>query len=318
LDETEFRRLWTKSPNQLETQFDLTRQNATRVNIFKRGGDSLMGRYLHFRLHPFSYGEVVGKKPLIPDDWLSQLYVPNKTSLPQEPLERLFLLSGFPEPFLSGDPKILNLWRRGRTEKIVREDLRDLSRIPELSQVEMLVSLLPGKVGSPLSVQSLREDLEVAHDTVKRWLLYLNELYYFFQIRPWTKSVVRTLKKEPKLYLYDWTEVDEPGHRYENMMAVHLQKACDYWTDIGEGSFELFYLRNKEKQEIDFLIAKNKKPWIAIETKYADKAIQHQAVDKLTSRLNCKFAQVVFEDSVYRLQNERLVVSANRFLSGLP
>jgi uncharacterized protein len=274
----------------LETQFDLTRQNATRVNIFKRGGDSLMGRYLHFRLHPFSYGEVVGKKPLSPDDWLSQLYVPNKTSLPQEPLERLFLLSGFPEPFLSGDPKILNLWRRGRTEKIVREDLRDLSRIPELSQVEMLVSLLPGKVGSPLSVQSLREDLEVAHDTVKRW----------------------------PLYLYDWTEVDEAGHRYENMMAVHLQKACDYWTDIGEGSFELFYLRNKEKQEIDFLIAKNKKPWIAIETKYADKAIQHQAVDKLTSRLNCKFAQVVFEDSVYRLQNERLVVSANRFLSGLP
>jgi uncharacterized protein len=354
-DETEFRRLWTKSPNQLEAQFDLTRENAkrlvildeihkakgwkqklkglydhfskelrfivtgsARLNVFRRGGDSLMGRYLHFRLHPFSYGEVTEKKSLTPDDWISQLYTSSKTSLPQEPLERLLRFSGFPEPFLSGDAKILNLWSRGRTEKIIREDLRDLSRLPELSQVEMLVSLLSAKVGSPLSVQSLREDLEVAHDTVKRWLLYLNELYYFFEIRPWTKSVGRTLKKEPKLYLYDWTEIDESGPRYENMLAVHLQKACDYWTDIGEGAFELFYLRNKEKQEIDFLIARNKKPWIAIEAKYSDKTIQHQAIDKLTSRLSCKFAQVVFEEGIYRNQNGRLLVSANRFLSGLP
>ena len=111
----------------------------------------------------------------------------------------------------------------------------------------MLVSLLPEKIGNPLSVQSLREDLEVSHDTVRRWLNYLTELYYFFEIRPWTKSVARTLKKEPKIYFYEWTEIESVGPRFENMLAVHLQKACHFWTDTGEGDFSLHYLRNKEK-----------------------------------------------------------------------
>ena len=355
-DESQFRRLWTKSPNSLKEAFDLAKNKETRLlvldeihkakgwkqklkglydeigedinvivtgsarlNIFKKGSDSLMGRYLNFRLLPLSYGELSGQRPLSPDEWMQRLFKrtpPRRTS--QAPLERLLKFSGFPEPYFANSQKILNVWRRGRNEKIIREDLRDLSRLPELSQIEMLASLLPSKVGSPLSVQSLREDLEVAHDTVSRWLRYLSELFYFFELKPWNKSVPRTLKKEGKIYLYDWTEIDDKGIQFENLVALHLLKACHYWTDTGEGSYDLFYLRNKDKQEIDFLISKDRKPWLCLEAKLSETKIDRKVADKFTSYLDVPFVQIVFSPDVWRIEGKYLVGSAAQILGELP
>lgn len=354
-DETEFRRLWIKSPGKVKEDFDLLKirdrkllildeihkskgwkqkikglfdelstdlsivvTGSARLNVFKKGGDSLMGRYLNFRLHPLSYGELTNKAILDPEKWKERVFVKPKVSQNQDILMRLFKFSGFPEPYYAESEKILRVWQRGRVEKIIREDLRDISRLPELSQVEMLASLLPTKIGSPLSIQSLKEDLEVAHDTVKRWLTYLNELYYFFELKPWNKSIPRSLKKEGKIYLYDWTEIEEPGPRFENMIASHLLKACHFWTDTGEGNFDLCYLRNKEKQELDFVIIKNKKPWLCIEAKYADASIDHKTFDRFISYLGCPVVQVVSSEGLWRLDGQKLVSSASYFLSGLP
>lgn len=360
-DETLFRRLWTKSPNSVKESFRLEKSKeskilvldeihkargwkqklkglydelnqelaiivtgSARLNVFKKGGDSMLGRYFHFRLHPLSYGELTSRnsmdrKSVEPESWRASLFQKSAQSFNQAPLEKLLKLSGFPEPFLSGSEKTLRLWRKGRTDKIVREDLRDLSRLQELSRVEMLASLLPERVGSPLSIQSLREDLEVAHDTVRRWLNYLDELYYFFELKPWTRSIARSLKKEGKIYLYDWTEVDEPGPRFENLVACHLLKACHFWTDTGEGLFDLFYLRDKEKNEIDFLIVKDKKPWLCVEAKRSDTTINHRSTEKFQRQLgNPLFVQVVLETEVWRVEGSRAVVSANRFFSALP
>ncbi len=159
------------------------------------------------------------------------------------------------------------LWRKGRLEKVIREDLRDLSHLPELSQIEMLTSLLPERVGSPFSYGSLREDLEVSFPTVKRWVTYLKELYYLFEIKPYTKSITRSLKKGGKIYLWDYSEIIDEAARFENLVACHLLKTCHYWNDKGEGQFDLFYLRDKEKNEIDFLITKDRIPWLPIEVK---------------------------------------------------
>lgn len=354
-DESQFRKLWTKSPNAIQEEFTMAVLNkekclildeihkssgwkqklkgifdelgqeikiivtgSARLNIFKKGGDSLMGRYLNFRLHPLSYGEVTKSKKMDPATWKSSLFIKSTKNYPQDPLLQLLKLSGFPEPFFSNSEKILRIWRQGRNEKIIKEDLRDLSRLPELSKVEMLASLLPTKVGSPLSVQSLREDLEVAHDTVSRWLKYLNELFYFFELKPWTQSIARSLKKEGKIYLYDWTEIEDEGIKFENLVACHLLKTCHYWTDTGEGHFDLFYLRNKEKQEIDFLIIKDKKPWLCIEAKLSDIKIDHKSADKFMSATKCPFIQVVLTPEIWKLDGEKLVMSAGRFFSGLP
>lgn len=354
-DETEFRRLWAKSPNSIRENFKLEEFEETkllildeihkssnwnqrlkglfdelgnelciivtgsaRLNIFKRGGDSLMGRYLNFRLHPLSYGEITDNKPFDPEVWKSRLFTTPKFKPSEDSLDKLLDLSGFPEPFFSNSKKISNIWRKSRFEKIIREDLRDLSRIPELGRVEMLASLLPEKVGSPLSVQSLREDIEVSHDTVTRWLNYLKELYYFFEIKPWSKSVARSLKKEGKVYMFDWTEVSEMGHRFENLIANHLLKACHFWTDTGEGDFDLHYLRNKDQHEIDFLITLNKKPWICVEAKLNETNMDLNSINKLTSKFNCPFVQVVRKPGIFKVQDHRLLMSASYFLAKLP
>jgi predicted AAA+ superfamily ATPase len=254
-------------------RLDIIVTGSARLNVFKKGGDSLLGRYFSFRLNPLSVAELTDRIREDPDSLIASLFVesPGKSSkICAQVFRDLMKFGGFPEPYFAADAAFANLWRRGRLEKIIREDLRDLSRLPELSQVEMLTALLPDRVGSPLSIQSLREDLEVAHDTVKRWMDYLGSLYYLFTIRPWSKSLVRSIKKEPKIYLYDWTEIDNEGARFENLVAVHLKKACEYWVDSGHEDWQLHYLRNKEKKEVDFLLTRNDRPILGIECKLAE------------------------------------------------
>jgi uncharacterized protein len=166
--------------------------------IYRKGSDSLMGRYYHFRLHPLTLAEI-GGYPLLPSEQGRREILEDSShnmKRDQGVLEDLLRLGGFPEPFLAGEEKRLTLWRPGRIEKVVREDLRDLSRIPELSQIEALVSLLPERVGSLFSRASLREDLEVSFDTIRRWMQYLFELYYAFEVKPFTSKISRSLKRE--------------------------------------------------------------------------------------------------------------------------
>jgi hypothetical protein len=236
----------------------------------------------------------------------------------QSTLEQLNQFGGFPEPFFGQSKRKLNLWRRGRIERLIREDLRDLSRLPELSQVEMLASLLPERVASPLSINSLAEDMEVAYNTIKHWMSYLKELFYCYEIKPFSNSLPRSIKKEGKLYLWDWSEVESNGARFENMIASHLLKYVQYLTDTGYGAYELNYIRNKEKKEIDFLLTKNKKPWLPIEIKLNDdKPFSNWTA--FMKYLQCdKGIQVVGKDNVFKIHQQEnwqiLVVSANILL----
>lgn len=354
-DETTFRKLWIKNPSQiipqgngksiplivldeihkaklwkrnlkgvydsLEEPCDILVTGSARLNTYRKGSDSLLGRYYHFRLHPFSLAELLQTTHLSPDDLIDFIfnsgYKSNKAA--QECLLQLEKFGPFPEPFLAASMQTLNLWQRGRTEKIIREDLRDLSRLPELSQIEMLTSLLPERAANLLSLRSLSEDLEVAYTTVKRWLNYLNELYYLFTIKPYSRSLQRSLKKANKLYLWDWSEIESEGARFENLVASHLLKYCHYLTDTGVGVFELYYLRNKEQQEIDFLITRDRKPWLPIEVKlnYSQVSDNWKAFMPL---LSCKKGvQIVKKPNIYQKNKldcgEVLIISADMFLS---
>ena len=361
-DDIDFRRAWTKSPkallppppaggsrerplvvfdeihkakgwkrtlkglyDTLETPCDILVTGSARLDVYRRGGESLLGRYLRFRLHPLSLGELEGKGGAPPTD-LAEVVAGAALARPapaaRKTLDLLFEYGGFPEPFLRQSERFARLWRRGRAEKIVREDLRDLSRIPELSQVEMLMALLPERAGSRLSRQSLREDLEVAHDTVTRWLSYLEQLYYLFELKPFTRSVPRSLRKEGKLYLWDWSEVTAAGPRFENMVASHLLKAADFWTDTGEGVFELYYLRNKEKAEVDFLLTRDRKPWLAVECKLSEDELSPGFGAFLPHLGWPPFVQLVMKPGVFRRVSvggrRGLVVSAERLLASFP
>jgi len=357
-DELKFRRLWAKDPSKvipeqpgaikpliildeihkakfwkrslkglydtLEIPCDILVTGSARLNVYRKGSDSLMGRYYHFRFHPFSLAEMLPSHELIPsENLLTALLARCKKadSQTREYFNQLYEFGSFPEPLFSGSKRILRLWQKNRVEKIVREDLRDLSRLPELSQIEMLTTLLPDRVAQPLSIRSLSEDLEVAYTTIKRWLNYLKELYYCFELRPYFKSISRSIKKEGKLYLWDWSEIEIEGARFENMIASHLLKYCHYLTDAGFGTFDLCYLKNKEKKEIDFLIVKDKKPWLPIEAK-----LNHDNPSEnwraFSHFLDCSYViQVTKKSGVFELidqqQTQILIISADEFLNYL-
>ena len=214
------------------------------LDHFRKGEDSLLGRYYYYRLHPFSLPEV---------------------GITKDKLNRLFTYGGFPEAFLRADKRHLRKWHRERLAKIVREDLRDLESVKDIDKAELLAKELSRRAGSPLLVNSLSQDLEVDPTTTKRWLGILDSLYYCFQIAPLGSPQIRALKKEQKLYLWDWSQIEDPGIRFENMMACQLLKYCHFHEDVNGHEMELRYLKDTRKREIDFVVIKNKKPCFAVE-----------------------------------------------------
>lgn len=233
---------------------------SARMDTYQKGGDSLLGRYRYLRLHPFSWPEL------------------REQGHKNVSLDQLIELGGFPEPLFSGSAREHRLWQRERKVKIIREDLRDLERVVEISLVELLLNALPERVGSPLSVQGLREDLVVAHDSVKRWLEILERLYLVFRISPYGSPRIRAVKKEQKLYFWDWSDLTEKGPRFENFVASHLLKYCHFIEDTEGHEMELRFIRDTDQREVDFIVLKDKKPHFSVECKTGEKAVSKFAL----------------------------------------
>lgn len=241
------------------------------MNVYKKGQDSLVGRSFTYHLFPFSVAEIVGKK----DDGYSidQLIDCSFSTADDQTnsiFEKLMNYGGFPEPFMKESEAFLSKWRTSRLDKMVNQDLSSIEHLKNMSLVEQLIYLLPDRVGSPLSINSLREDLEVHFTTAKHWIELLERIFYGFSVSPYSEKLSRAFKKERKWYLWDWTEIENKGYRFENLVAVHLFKFVNYVNDLGLGKTSLHYLRDKEKREVDFMICKDKKPFILIECKHGD------------------------------------------------
>ncbi len=238
---------------------------SSRLDVFRRGGDSLLGRYHYYRLHPFSVAELEGRA--VEKETFPKQPPELRFTKPSAHLERLFCWGGFPEPLFAESERTLRRWQKERFERVFREDIRDTENIRSLSQVELLGQLLPARVASPLSFQSLSEDIEASPKTVKCWMELLCRNYYAFKIPPYHRRIDRALKKEAKYYLWDWTEIADEGARFENLVASHLLKFCHYYEDVFGISAELYYVRDTLKREVDFLVVWEKQPWLLVEAK---------------------------------------------------
>ena len=293
-----------------------------RLDIYQKGGDSLAGRYYLFHLWPFTVAEL-GRRNIPIGDWLKD---PLKISLGEKEKLReiwshLSNLSGFPEPYLSGRSTTYRRWTNSYSQQLIREDVRDLTGIKSIGDMELLYMLLPSKVGSPISVPSLAGDLRVSYNSVRSWLAIFERFFLIFSIGPWTHKIARAIQKERKIYLFDSPKIEEPSARFENIVALELWRAVTSWNDMGYGLFSLHFIKNKEQQEVDFLIAKERKPFLLVEAKLADTEAS-SAVKKFQRALNIPAVQLVEESNGYRFfSNEGqsiLVVPAYQWISQLP
>lgn len=304
--------------NQIKGTFDkyhphlhLLLTGSARLDIYQKSGDSLFGRYYLHHLHPLTCGELRSDK------------VPPLFNINLEPheevqsIEPLMKFGGFPEPFASQSEQEHRRWSNTRRALLIREDLRDMSQVQLLGLVEQLMLLLPQRIGSLLSLRSLSEDIRVAPATIQNWLEIFQRLFLLFKITPYSKKIIRSLHRQPKYYLYDWSQITDMGVQFENFIASHLWKAVQIWNDLGEANLALHYIRDRDQREADFLITRENKPWLLIEAKLSETMVS-DTLRYFCQRLRTPGLQILLTSGIYKKEGFVTVLSANRFLGFLP
>jgi len=233
---------------------------SSRLDVYRRGGDSLMGRYFLYRMHPMSVAECV--RVDAPQD----VHVA-PAKIAEADWRALLEHGGFPEPFFLRNSRFSIRWRSLRDQQLLREDVRDLTGVQDLDRIEILARLLLDRSSQPLVHSSLAREVQVSVDTVRRWVGILTHLHQGFLVRPWFKNVAKALRKEPRWFQFDWAAVSDPGRRAETFIGCQLYKAVQGWTDLGFGRFELCYVRDKTGREVDFVVVRDGKPWFLVEAK---------------------------------------------------
>ncbi len=290
---------------------------SAKLDIYQKGGDSLMGRYFTYRIHPLSVAEITSPT-------LSRTVIrrqPKKISDPA--FKKLWNFGGYPEPYRHGTRQFLRRWHRDRFSDLFRQDIRDLTDVSNLDQIEHLAILLEQHAGQLISYERLAKELLVTGKTVKSWIQILKRIYYCFEVKPYYRNVARSLRKEPKYYLWDWTNcANQDGPRSENFIASHLYKSIHFWNDHGLGNFGLHFIRDRNKREVDFLVTEDHKPWMLVEVKHSHNRSLSPNLFFFHKSLKTKHAFQVALDMPFEAVDcfkykDPMIVSAKTFLSQL-
>lgn len=272
---------------------------SARLDYYRFGGDSLQGRYHYLRLHPLSVHELGITR--------------------QGDLRTLLRLGGFPEPFFSGSDRVARRWAKTYRQRLIREDLIDLEKTEDLASLELLAMRLPQLVGSPLSINALREDLEIHHETARKWCVILERLYHIYRLLPFGSPKIKAVKKESKHYHFDWALIPEEGPRFENFVASHLLKWCHWLEDVEGFEMELRYFRDREQREVDLVVLQDRRPTLFCEVKTGDKTFSKHLRYVKSKFPKARAVQVVLDPVLAQINSDGLeLMSALDFLSSLP
>jgi len=303
-------------------EFKFLVSGSGRLDIYQKGGDSLAGRYYLFHLWPFSLAELSGSRRDFEHFRNHPLEVITERSVERQGVwSTLERFSGFPEPYLNSRDASYRRWSTAYSQQLIREDIRDLTHIQAVGDLETLYHLLPLKVGSPISVPSLSSVLKLSYNTIRNWLSTFERFFLIFSLTPWTRKISRAIQKERKIYLWDIPRIKDPAARFENMVALELFRAVTLWNDMGWGKFSLHFIKNKEQQEVDFLLADENQPFLLIETKLSETQ-PSPALLKFQAFLEIPAIQLTNKPGGYRkLSNDGqkiLAVPAWQWLPAIP
>lgn len=288
----------------------------------RRSGESLAGRYEIFHLWPFTLAELAGRRQSLRDFLADPLGIAADADGSAVRIwRRLADFSGFPEPYSLARPASYNRWSRTYHSQVMREEILELTGITAVTSLETLASLLPERVGSLLSIQSLAEDLDVAYNTAKSWIEAMERYYTAFTLKPWARHVNRTIRKARKLYLFDYAAIENRAARLENMIALELFRAVNMWNDLGYGTFGLHFVRNKQKEEVDFLLSDKSKPLLLVEVK-AGKAQMDAGLARFQEQLDVPAIILTGEGDSFRRMTSgplpALIAPAHLWVPRLP
>lgn len=242
---------------------------SARLDTYRKGGDSLLGRYFHLEMFPLSTAE------LTRTDFSEQTINPPQ-KIDQTAWENLLEFGGFPQPFLKADKRFHRQWHRTRQDRIFQEDIRSLGGAYDVAKIELLAELVQLNATSSLNYSSYARAIRASVESIQRWIVLLQQLSYCFTLRPWTQNIARSISKEPKVFLSDWSGITDAGKRNENFVACALLKAVQGWNDTGLGNYALHFIRTKEQREVDFVVTADNSPWLLVEVKTSETSLSPQ------------------------------------------
>jgi hypothetical protein len=326
LDEINRHRGWRRylkgAYDRFQNRYQFLIAGSSRLDYPQRRGDSLSGRYYPLQLWPFTEAEL-GRASLPPEEFFAnplQVSMERYAEL-REIWQALSEHSGFPEPFLSGRTTTYRRWSGAFSEQLIREDIRDLTGIKAIAEVETLYHLLPAQVGQLLSVPTLAQNLRVAYNTIRSWLTTLQRFFAVFSLTPWVRGIPRAIREGQKIYLCDAPRVRDPEARFENMVALELGRAISSWNELGYGRFSLNFIRTKDQQEVDFILADDGRPVLLVDARSQDRN-PSAALLKFQAALEVPAVQLVRTAEGYRRVSNGdqsiLIAPACQYLAGLP
>ena len=169
--------------------FDIIVTGSAKLDVYQTGGDSLMGRYFQYHIHPLTVAELS-----------SQSYTAGfRESLPENDFSNLYRYGGFPDLYFNHSDQFSNLWQETRFKQLFHDDIRNLANLQEIYSLEMLAILIKEQAGQLLNYSSLAKKIGVTGQTISRWINILDRFYYCFTLKPWYKNVSRSLIKEPNV-----------------------------------------------------------------------------------------------------------------------
>lgn len=280
------------------TQLKILVTGSARLDVFQKAGDSLAGRYFAHHLLPLSPSE------------LNQLHR-------EVDLKRLLERGGFPEPYLAESNGEAERWRFQYVNSLITIDVLDFEKIHDLSAIRTVFELLRLRVGSPISYDSIAEDVTISPNTVKKYIHILESLYIIFKVTPYSKKIARSLLKQPKIYFFDNALVKgNAGSQFENMTAVNLLKHVYSKRDYKGQNYALHYLRDKEKREVDFVLVKDDKIEEIIEAKFSDDSLS-ETLRYFAKQYRLPATQIVYNSQHSYIIDGISIVEATRFFKKL-
>lgn len=314
----------TKWKNILKGVFDETEEHyrfivtgSSKLDIARKAGDSLSGRYFSFRLPPLTLREI-SREPMLPNsdaDALKHIIDSmDKKPANQDILETFIAFGGFPEPYLKQSKAFLNKWAEDYLDRVIREDIGSLTKIMDRDRIYDIYRILPEMIGSHISENSLASLTESNPHSVKNYLRRLEDFYLCFRVPPYSKNIKRALIKSAKWYLYDWTRIKDEGKRFENYVAVELLSMINLMEEESGIPHRIFYIKDKEKKETDFLILRENSPWMLIEAKLKEKEIDRHHFDHSRSLGDIPLVQICKTGGIaMQVRKNAFSVSAARF-----
>ena len=264
---------------------------SARMDVYKKGGDSLLGRYHYWRLHPLTIDEIPA----------------NIT--PQDALARLLNIGGFPEIFLLGDERETKRWKKERFNRIIREDIRDLSFVKNLKLLELFLDALRARAGQLVVLSNIATDLQISSSTAKNWLSLIEYMYIGFAIYPLVKNIPRSIQKPPKFYFYDNSDVENIyGTRLENLVATTLLKRLHFLEDYYGSDCKLHYIRDRDGREVDFVTIIDGVVEDLIEVKSKDSKIS-SALKYYKQKLNPKYTVQIVGQLQESFEQDGIIVA---------